>query len=59
MNIQRAKEIAKSPSMAKVFYEGVPIYIQNVDEGNEVARIFPLDHPEQEQEVPLNNLEER
>lgn len=58
MNIQRAAEIAKSPVMANVSYQGVPIYIQNVDEDNELARIFPLDQPENEQEVPLNSLEE-
>ncbi|MCL6604167.1 MAG: small acid-soluble spore protein H [Paenibacillus sp.] len=58
MNIQRAKEIAQSPSMASVTYEGVPIYIQNVDEDNELARIYPLDQPENEQEVPLNSLVE-
>ena len=56
MNIQRAKEIAESPDMAKVSYEGVNVYIQNVDEANELARIFPLDQPEHEQEVPLNSL---
>jgi len=58
MNIQRAKEIAQSPAMASVTYEGVPIYIQNVDEDNELARIYPLDQPENEQEVPLNSLVE-
>ncbi|UUZ83919.1 small acid-soluble spore protein H [Paenibacillus sp. P26] len=58
MNKQRAAEIAASPVMAHVTYEGVPIYIQHVDEDNETARIYPLDEPENEQEVPLNNLEE-
>ncbi|GLI08167.1 small, acid-soluble spore protein H [Paenibacillus tyrfis] len=56
MNKQRAQEIAASPVMANVTYEGVPIYIQHVDEERESARIYPLDQPEQEQEVPLNSL---
>ncbi len=56
MNILRAKAIASSPVMANVTYDGVPIYIQQVDENNETARIYPLDQPEKEQEVPLNNL---
>lgn len=56
MNTQRAQEIAASPVMANVTYEGVPIYIQRVDENNETARIYPLDQPENEQEVPLNSL---
>ncbi|KZE79190.1 small acid-soluble spore protein H [Paenibacillus elgii] len=56
MNKQRAQEIAASPVMANVTYEGVPIYIQHVDEEQESARIYPLGQPEQEQEVPLNSL---
>ncbi|MCP3772291.1 small acid-soluble spore protein H [Paenibacillus sp. MZ04-78.2] len=58
MNKQRAQEIAASPVMANVTYEGVPIYIQHVDEEQESARIYPLGQPEQEQEVPLNSLVE-
>jgi small acid-soluble spore protein H (minor) len=58
MNKQRATEIAASSVMANVSHEGVPIYIQHVDENNETARIYPLDQPENEQEVPLNNLVE-
>ncbi|MCZ8517775.1 small acid-soluble spore protein H [Paenibacillus filicis] len=58
MNGQRATEIAASPIMANVTYNGIPIYIQNVDEKNETARIYPLHEPENEQEVPLYSLEE-
>ncbi|KEQ25480.1 small acid-soluble spore protein H [Paenibacillus tyrfis] len=58
MNKQRAQEIAASPVMVDVTYEGVPIYIQHVDEERESARIYPLGQPEQEQEVPLNSLME-
>ncbi|GEN34493.1 MULTISPECIES: small acid-soluble spore protein H [Aneurinibacillus] len=56
MNTQRAKEIAASPVMANVTYQGVPIYIQHVDENNETARIYPLDQPGNEQTVSLNSL---
>ncbi|WP_243523644.1 small acid-soluble spore protein H [Bacillus pseudomycoides] len=56
MNKQRAQEIAASPIMANVTYNGVPIYIQNVDENNETARIYPLNRPQNEQEIPLSNL---
>lgn len=56
MNTQRAQEIAASPVMANVTYNGVPIYIQNVDENNETARIYPLSEPQNEQEIPLSNL---
>jgi small acid-soluble spore protein H (minor) len=56
MNKQRAQEIAASPILANVTYNEVPIYIQNVNENNETARIYPLDEPENEQNVPLTNL---
>ncbi|SDO54534.1 small acid-soluble spore protein H (minor) [Paenibacillus sp. yr247] len=56
MNNQRAQEIAVSPIMANVTYNGTPVYIQNVDDKNETARIYPLDQPESEQEVPLSSL---
>lgn len=58
MNKLRASQIAASPVMANVSCDGIPIYIQNVDETNETARIYPLDQPEQEQEVPLDSLVE-
>ncbi|MEI4828171.1 small acid-soluble spore protein H [Bacillus sp. FJAT-53711] len=58
MNKQRAQEIATSPVMANVTYNGVQIYIQNVDENNETARIYPLDQPNNEQEVPVSSLTE-
>ncbi|PKR84795.1 small acid-soluble spore protein H [Heyndrickxia camelliae] len=56
MNKQRAQEIASSPVMANVIYNGTPVYIQNVDENRETARIYPLDQPEKEQEVSVNEL---
>jgi small acid-soluble spore protein H (minor) len=58
MNTQRAQEIVASTSMADVTYNGVPIYIQHVDDENETARIYPLDQPDQEQDVPLRSLVE-
>jgi len=56
LNKQRAQEIATSPILTNVTYNEVPIYIQNVNENNETARIYPLDEPENEQNVPLTNL---
>jgi small acid-soluble spore protein H (minor) len=58
MNKQRAHEIVSSPEMVRVTYNGEPIYIQNVDEKQDTARIYPLDQPENEQSVPLNLLQE-
>jgi small acid-soluble spore protein H (minor) len=56
MNTQRAQEIVTSPIMTNVTYQGVSVYIQHVDEQNEMARIYPVDQPENEQSVPLKNL---
>ncbi|MEH6890261.1 small acid-soluble spore protein H [Bacillus sp. JJ864] len=56
MNTQRAQEIAASPVMANVTYNGVQIYIQNVDETNETARIYSLNEPNNEQEVSVSSL---
>ena len=58
MNRQRAVEIANSPVMAHVTLDGIPVYIQHVDEQNETARVYPLDQPEREQTVTLHSLEE-
>ncbi|NEU25835.1 H-type small acid-soluble spore protein [Paenibacillus ottowii] len=59
MNVQRAQEIASSPIMANVLCEGLPIYIQHVNEQRETARIYALNNPEEEREVPLYTLTER
>ena len=56
MNVQRAQEIAASGDMKKVTYDGTQIYIQQVDESKETARIYALDEPQNEQEVPLSSL---
>ncbi len=58
MDRQRAEEIATSPKMEHVTLNGVPVYIQNVHEQKDLARIYPLNDPENEQEVPLEKLEE-
>lgn len=59
MDIQRAQEIVASPEMINVTYNGVPIYIQNIDEKNGIASVYPLDEPNKEQEIPLTNLKEQ
>jgi small acid-soluble spore protein H (minor) len=58
MNIQRAQEIAASPVMENVEYDGDRVYIQHVDEQSETARIYPLDRPETEMDVPVRSLYE-
>ncbi|GIP30141.1 small, acid-soluble spore protein H [Paenibacillus sp. J23TS9] len=58
MNVQRAQEITSSPVMANVLCDGIPIYIQHVNEQSETARIYALNKPEEEREVPLYSLTE-
>jgi len=58
MNTRRAKEIVSSPNMINVTYNGQEIYIENVNESNETAKVHPLNQPEKKQEVPLNSLRE-
>ncbi len=56
MDKRRAKEIAASPVMANVTYNGTPVYIENVDDNNGIANIHPLNQPGNRQEVALTSL---
>lgn len=56
MDRKRAKEITASPVMANVTYNGTPIYIEKVNNNNETANIYPLNHPKDKQEVSLTSL---
>jgi small acid-soluble spore protein H (minor) len=58
MDKRRAKEIASSPVMANVTYNGNPIYIDGVSENKETANIHYLNQSSGVQEVSLNNLVE-
>jgi small acid-soluble spore protein H (minor) len=44
--------------MANVTYNGVPIYIEQVDEENGTVTIYPLDQPENKQKVSVSSLKE-
>lgn len=58
MDKKRAKEIAASPVMANVRYNGTPIYIEAVNDNKDTANVHPLDKPNNIQEVPLSSLTE-
>lgn len=45
--------------MINVTYQGTEVYIQHVDEEKEMARIFPVHEPQNEQTVPLHSLSEQ
>jgi small acid-soluble spore protein H (minor) len=59
MDQKRAKEIASSPVMVNVSYNGTQIYIENVNGKNNSAYIHPLNQPGNRQEVPLTTLVEQ
>lgn len=48
MDTQRAKDIINSRSLINVNYHGIPVFIQQVHEGNDTATVFPLSEMENE-----------
>jgi len=58
MNKKRAKDIASSPVMANVTYNGSQIYIESVNENNDSANIHFLDQSKNRQKAPLSSLKE-
>lgn len=58
MDIQRASEIAQSPDMKHVTYQGERIYIQHVDGESGMARVYPLDDPANAFDIPVDQLQE-
>jgi len=59
MDQLRAQEIAESPDLKNVVYQGKRVYIQEVDKNNGIARIYFLDDPQQEIDVQLTDLREK
>lgn len=58
MNIQRIKEIIQSDAMIQVSYNGIPVYIEEIDEQNNTAKVFPLDNMKHVQFVDIDGLHE-
>ncbi|MBU9714039.1 H-type small acid-soluble spore protein [Evansella tamaricis] len=58
MNKERVVEILDSPDMIKVTYKGKPVFIQQVDQDVEKARVFPMDEPENQFDVEVISLQE-
>lgn len=59
MNIDRAQQIVDSAKDIEVLYNGKPIWIQNVDERAETARVYTEDEPDDEMSVPVRELQEQ
>jgi small acid-soluble spore protein H (minor) len=58
VNTGRAKQIVDSPTEIQVHYQGVPVWIQNVNEGDETARVYTRDNPDDEKVVAVAELNE-
>lgn len=58
MHNNRAKEIVDSPDVIKVTFGGIPVYIEDVNEDNHIAKIRFLDGSNKIDEVSITNLEE-
>ncbi|TMW73478.1 H-type small acid-soluble spore protein [Alteribacter natronophilus] len=58
MDYHRAKEILESPREHDVYFQGKRIWIQNVDNENKTAQIFPATDPNEEMTVPVTDLME-
>jgi small acid-soluble spore protein H (minor) len=58
MEVNRAKQIVESGDIVRVTYEGKQVYIQHVDEKDEMARIYNQENPDKEMVVPIRLLHE-
>lgn len=58
MEIHHAQKILDSTEMVNVHYHGIPVYIQEVNEQEGTAKVFPLDSMNHEQLVDLEGLQE-
>lgn len=58
MHNKRAKEIVDSPNMIKVTFDGIPVYIEDVNEDNNIAKIRFLDQSGKVDQVSITNLVE-
>ena len=56
MDKRRAKEIVSSPIMVNVTYNGMPIYIESINNNQGTANIHYLNQPGNVMEVSLINL---
>ncbi len=47
---------ASSPLMANVTYNGVPVYIESIDNKSFTASVHPVDQPNKSQKVNISSL---
>jgi small acid-soluble spore protein H (minor) len=58
MDLSRAQEIIESPRKIDVQFEGMPIWIDSVDETSKTARVYTEGNPEDKKTVAVTELRE-
>jgi small acid-soluble spore protein H (minor) len=58
MDVRRAQEILDSPQTVHVNYEGKPIWIEEVFETSDTARVHYVNNPDQIEHVRVEELRE-
>ncbi|WP_246943051.1 H-type small acid-soluble spore protein [Bacillus pinisoli] len=58
MDAKRTQEIASSPEMINVTYNGEKVYIEHVDQDQGKATVHPLNNPDKKISVSVTSLEE-
>jgi small acid-soluble spore protein H (minor) len=59
MKVQRAQEILNASAVINVNYKDIPVYIEDVDRGQEMAIIHPIGDPDNKQSIPVSELVEQ
>jgi small acid-soluble spore protein H (minor) len=59
MKVQRAQEILSASAVINVNYKDIPVYIEDVDRGQEMAIIHPIGDPDNKQSIPVSELVEQ
>jgi small acid-soluble spore protein H (minor) len=58
MNVNRAQQILESAKEIEVQYNGTSIWIQNINNNDGTARVYPRENPENEMTVNVQELQE-
>ncbi|MCM3719958.1 H-type small acid-soluble spore protein [Fictibacillus phosphorivorans] len=58
MNISRAQQIIESEKEIEVLHNGTPVWLQSVDESKQTARAYTRQQPDNEMDIPVNELHE-
>ncbi|UFJ39968.1 H-type small acid-soluble spore protein [Brevibacillus humidisoli] len=59
MDAARAKEILHSAERVSVEYAGVPVWIDDVDENENIARVHTEGNPQESRTVAITELKEK